>query len=81
MGRASTRHCTDFVVLAGLGSARDFREEELSKKGRARLHRMLLACRDDSAAMSMENAPEALERRERAANLNGELDKSLHPRR
>ncbi len=69
--RSSTRHCTDFVVLANLLSARDFREEELSKKDRVRLRRMLLACRDDHAAMAIENASAALERLERAARLNG----------
>ena len=69
--RASTRHCTDFVVLSNLISARDFREEELSRKDRTRLRRMLLACRDDSAAMSVEYASEALAGLERAAKLNG----------
>lgn len=39
--RASTRHCTDFVVLANILSARDFRETELVKKDRARLRKML----------------------------------------
>ena len=69
--RTSARHCTDFVVLANLISARDFRETELSRRDRARLRKMLVVCRGDSAAMSVENAPEALERLERAAKLSG----------
>ncbi len=69
--RASARHCTDFVVLANILSARDFRAEELSKKDRARLRKMLVVCRDDSAAMSVENAAESLERLERAVKLKG----------
>lgn len=68
--RASGRHCTDFVVLATLVSARDFRETLLGKKDRTRLRRMLAYCRKDDSAMSMENAIEALDRLERAANLN-----------
>lgn len=67
--RASTRHCSDFVVLCGLISARDFRETELGKKDRARLRRMLTYCRKDDSAMSVENAAEALDRLERAAKL------------
>lgn len=69
--RASTRHCTDFVVLANLLSARDFRETELVKKDRTRLRRMLEYCRKDESAMSVENATEALNRLERAAKLSG----------
>ncbi|WP_353951915.1 hypothetical protein V6K52_00315 [Knoellia sp. S7-12] len=68
--RASTRHCTDFVVLANLVSARDFRETQLGQKDRRRLRRMLIKCRQDSSAMSVENAAEALDRLERAAKLN-----------
>jgi len=66
---ASTRHCTDFVVLASLVSARDFRETALEKKDRARLRKMLTSCRKDAAAMSVENAAEALDRVERATKL------------
>ena len=66
---ASTRHCTDFVVLASLISARDFRETALEKKDRARLRKMLTYCRRDASAMSVENAAEALHRLERAAKL------------
>ncbi|WP_406829454.1 hypothetical protein ABEG17_10640 [Pedococcus sp. KACC 23699] len=40
------------------------------EKGPNRLRKMLLACRDDSAAMSLENAAEALVRLERAAKLD-----------
>lgn len=69
--RASARHCTDFVVLANLVSARDFRETELSKKDQQRLRRMLTSCRDEESAMSVENASEALDRLERAARLIG----------
>lgn len=69
--RASTRHCTDFVVLANLVSARDFRETELMKKDRTRLRKMLTYCRNDDSAMSVENAVEALDRLERAAKSNG----------
>jgi hypothetical protein len=68
--RAGTRHCTDFVVLANLVSARDFRETELVKKDRTRLRKMLTYCRKDHHAMSVENATEALDRLERAARLN-----------
>ncbi|MFC7504465.1 hypothetical protein [Nocardioides sp. GCM10030258] len=68
--RASTRHCTDFVVLASLVSARDFREAALVNKDRTRLRKMLTYCRKDDSAMSVENATEALDRLERAAKLN-----------
>lgn len=37
--RASSRHCTDFVVLSSLVAARDFRENELTTKDRSRLRR------------------------------------------
>ena len=69
--RASTRHCTDFVVLANLVSARDFRGTELVRKDRTRLREMLTYCRKDDSAMSVQNAVEALDRLERAAKLNG----------
>lgn len=67
--RASTRHCTDFVVLASLVAARDFRETELTKKDLSRLRKMLAFCRKDASAMAEENAAETLSRLERAANL------------
>lgn len=60
----STRHCTDFVVLANLISAQDFRETELTKKDRTRLRRVLTCCRNDDSAMSVANATEALDRLE-----------------
>ena len=66
---ASSRHCTDFVVLASLVSARDFRETALDKKDRVRLRKMLAYCRRDASAMSLENAAEALDRVERGATL------------
>ncbi|WP_141014739.1 hypothetical protein [Nocardioides sambongensis] len=69
--RASTRHCTDFVVLASLISARDFRETEIGPKDRKRLRKMLTYCRKDTAAMSVDGASDALDRLERAAGLNG----------
>jgi hypothetical protein len=65
----SSRHCTDFVVLASLVSARDFRETALDKKDRVRLGKMLTYCRRDASAMSLENAAETLDRVERAAQL------------
>ena len=68
--RARTRHRTDFVVLANLVAARDFRETELGKKDRTRLRRMLTYCRKDDSALSVENAIEALDRLERAAKWN-----------
>lgn len=70
--RASTRHCSDFVVLASLVSARDFRETELGKKDRSRIRTMLTYCRKDDSAMSVENAIEVLDRLERATKLNTE---------
>ena len=66
---ASSRHCTDFVVLASLVSARDFRETALEKKDRVRLGKMLTYCRRDASAMSLENAAESLDRVERAAQF------------
>lgn len=65
----SSRHCTDFVVLSSLVAARDFRENELTRKDRSRLRRMLTYCRRDDSAMSVEYAVEALDRLERAAGL------------
>ena len=41
------RHRRDFVVLAGLLTARDFRHEELTKKDRRRLRAMVAAARKD----------------------------------
>lgn len=63
------RHCIDFTVMAGLVSARDFREAELTKKDRQRLRKMIERCRADSSALAVENAAAALSRLERAAGL------------
>lgn len=67
--RASSRHCTDFVVLASLISARDVRETELARKDRERLAKMLRYCRADDSAMALNNAAHALERLEHATRL------------
>ena len=69
--RAKSRHCTDFVVLANLIAAGDFRDVELNNKDRVRLRRMVGRCRADDSAMAVANADEALDRLERAAKLNG----------
>lgn len=65
------RHSSDFIVLASLVSARDFKEVELTTKDRSRLRKMLSCCRTDESATSMERATEILERLERAARLHG----------
>ena len=57
-------------MLAGLISARDFRESDLVGKDRSRLRKMLTCCRNDDSAMSVQNADEALDRLERAKKLN-----------
>lgn len=67
---ARARHCTDFLVLASLIAARDFRETELASKDRSRLRTMVACCRTDDSAMSVEYAAEALDRLERAAKLS-----------
>ncbi|MCW2813554.1 MAG: hypothetical protein JWN84_1009 [Nocardioides sp.] len=67
--RARGRHCADFVVLATLIAARDFRTADLGKKDRQRLRKMVVCCRDDPSALSIEGATEALNRLERAAGL------------
>lgn len=69
-GAASGRHCVDFVVLAGLLSASDFRDEALSPKDRKRLRLMLDVCTRDPAALSVENATENLQRLSLAAGLS-----------
>lgn len=45
------RHRRDFVVLAGLLSARDFRNDELAKKDRQRLRAMVAAVHKDRALL------------------------------
>lgn len=69
-GGASGRHCADFVVLAGLIAASDFRDEELVKKDRQRLGKMVAVCATDPTALSVENAAEHLDRVTRAAGLS-----------
>lgn len=68
--RTSTRHCTDFVTLASLISARDFRETTLTKTDRQRLRAMLDKCRNDRAAMAVDRAAESMGRLARAAGLD-----------
>lgn len=68
-GGASGRHCADFAVLASLIAASDFRGETLSKKDRQRLRRMVAICATDPTALSVENAPEHLDRLALAAAL------------
>ncbi|MBL0004706.1 MAG: hypothetical protein IPP00_12195 [Actinomycetales bacterium] len=69
--RAVSRHCVDFVALAHLVSAQDFRLADLTKRDRSRLHRMIACCRKDSSALAVDDATEALDRLERAVTLNG----------
>lgn len=65
-GRAASRHCVDFVVLASLLAARDLRESPLDRKDRQRLSRMIPLCRKDASAMLVEEAHEHLGRLQRA---------------
>ena len=67
--RAGARHCTDFVTLAGLISARDFRSTDLARKDRSRLRKMVACTRRETSAIAVEGAAEALDRLERAAGL------------
>ncbi|MBM9464845.1 hypothetical protein JL108_15430 [Aeromicrobium sp. YIM 150415] len=67
--RASVRHSTDFVILASLISARDFRETELSRKDKKRLRAMVERCRHDTEVMAWVGATTALDRLGRAAEL------------
>lgn len=62
---AADRHCVDFVVLAGLAAAVDFRASAMTKKDRSRLRNMLTYCRRSDEAMVVEHAAEALDRIER----------------
>lgn len=68
-GGASGRHCADFVVLASLIAASDFRDEVLSKKDLQRLRRMVAICATDPTALGVENAQEHLDRLALAAAL------------
>ncbi|MCR1785399.1 hypothetical protein KVF89_22860 [Nocardioides carbamazepini] len=65
-GRAASRHCVDFVVLASLLAARDLRESPLDRKDRQRLSRMIPLCRKDGPAMLVGEADEHLGRLQRA---------------
>lgn len=69
-GGASGRHCADFVVLASLVAASDFRGEVLLRKDRQRLRKMVDICSTDSTALSVENAAEHLDRVTLAAGLS-----------
>jgi hypothetical protein len=67
---AKGRHRRDFVTLAALVAARDFRQAALRPKDRKRLRAMLAACRADDQVMSgMDGASAALDRLERGAGL------------
>lgn len=66
---ARGRHRVDFVCLARLIAARDFREAGLTRKDRRRLRAMEVACRADPRAMSMGDAETALDRLVLAAGL------------
>ncbi|TQL66563.1 hypothetical protein FB381_0426 [Nocardioides albertanoniae] len=68
-GSAASRHCVDFVVLASLVAARDFRITSLGRKDRHRLRKMVPLCRGDSAAMLVDHADEHLARILRAVDL------------
>jgi hypothetical protein len=64
------RHRRDFVILAGLLTASDFRTEELTKKDRQRLRAMVAATRRDRALMlELPNAETSLGRLVTAAGL------------
>lgn len=67
--RNADRHCVDFVILAGLISAADFREATLVKKDRSRLSRMIPYCLRSVDAMDVEFAAESLDRLKVAAGL------------
>jgi hypothetical protein len=63
------RHRLDFVVLASLVAARDFRDEDVTGTDRRRLREMMAAIRADHAAIAVAGASESLDRLERAAGL------------
>lgn len=65
-GRAASRHCVDFVILASLIAARDLRDSPLDLKDRQRLSRMIPLCRKDGPALLVEEADEHLDRLQRA---------------
>lgn len=61
-GSAASRHCVDFVVLASLVAARDFRTSPLDRKDKQRLSKMIHLCHSDNSAMSVDEAGEHLAR-------------------
>jgi hypothetical protein len=64
------RHRRDFVILAGLLTARDFRSEALTKKDRQRLRAMVAAVRKDRVLLlEIPNAEVSLNRLITAAEL------------
>jgi hypothetical protein len=64
------RHRRDFAILAGLLTARDFRNEDLAKKDRQRLQAMVAAVRKDRLLLlEVPNAEVSLERLVSAADL------------
>jgi hypothetical protein len=68
---AKRRHRFDFVTLAALVAAQDFRDIDLSKKDRKRLCDMLSATRADLTVMhGADDSVESLNRLERAARLS-----------
>jgi hypothetical protein len=65
------RHRRDFVILAGLLTARDFRDETLTKKDRQRLRVMLVSVLEDRALLlEIPNAATSLDRLATAAGLS-----------
>ena len=66
---ARGRHRLDFVSLAALIAARDFRETPATTKDKQRLRTMAQASRADDRAMGLPGAAGALKRLERAAGL------------
>lgn len=69
--RDPRRHRRDFVVLAGLLTARDVAAEELTKKDRRRLRSMVAAVTDRELLVEIPEASEAVERLALAARLEG----------
>jgi hypothetical protein len=64
------RHRRDFVILAGLLTARDFRREEMMKKDRQRLRAMVAAVQQDRVLLiEVPNVEVSLERLVMAADL------------
>lgn len=71
LGTDGRRHRLDFLVLATILAARDFREDPASTGDRRRLRAMLAAVREDSSVMLRDpHAAANLARLEVAAGLN-----------